>query len=223
MIGREPMMTLSSNSRDESSLADTVKPYASHFFACTGPAAWPARIEEGDGLLGRMARDVRAAGENLPCPPKLTATDEPSRGSGLDLLAFPIGVRYHDVDETSWPIVLDDAVNRRRGPSAIPHTRLEGTHVFVCTHGLRDDRCGRCGPAIVSALRLACRDVELDDVSVRATSHVGGHKFAGNVLIYPDGVWYGHVRPEDASRIAIEHIRDRTVIAELLRGRMQPA
>lgn len=217
------MMKLSSNSRDESSLADTVKPYASHFFACTGPAAWPARIEEGGGLLGRMARDVRAAGEDLPCPPKLTATDEPSHGTGLDLLAFPIGVRYHDVDETSWPIVLDDALHGHREPSAVPHTRLEGTHVFVCTHGSRDDRCGRCGPAIVTALRDACRDAEIGDVSVRATSHVGGHKFAGNVLIYPDGVWYGHVRPEDASRIAIEHIRNRIVIAELLRGRMQPA
>jgi (2Fe-2S) ferredoxin len=223
MIGRERMKTLGSNSRDELSLADTVKPYASHFFACTGSAAWPARIEEGGDLLGRMARDVRAAGENLPCPPKLTATDEPSYGGGFDLLAFPLGVRYHDVDETSWPIVLDDAVNGRRGPSAIPHTRLNGTHVFVCTHGARDDRCGQCGPAIVSALRRACRHAELDDVSVRATSHVGGHKFAGNVLIYPDGVWYGHVRPEDASRIAVGHIRDRTVIAELLRGRMQSA
>ncbi|MCK5440166.1 MAG: sucrase ferredoxin [Gemmatimonadetes bacterium] len=216
-------MTLSSNSRGESSLADTVKPYSSHFFACTGSVAWPARIEEAGGLLGRMALDVRAAGENLDCPPKLTATDEPSHGNGFDLLAFPIGVRYHDVDETSWPMILDDAVNKHRGPSAVPHTLLEGTHVFVCTHGSRDDRCGQCGPAIVSALRRACRDAELDDVSVRATSHVGGHKFAGNVLIYPDGVWYGHVRPEDASRIAIEHIRDRTVIAELLRGRIQPA
>lgn len=223
MIGRELMMTSGSNSHDELSLADTVKPYASHFFACTGPIAWPARIEEGGGLLGRMAREARAAGECLDCAPKLTATDEPSGGSGLDLLAFPIGVRYHAVDETSWPIILDDAVNGRRGPSAVPHTALSGTHVFVCTHGSRDDRCGRCGPPIVSALRRACQDADLDDVTVRATSHVGGHKFAGNVLIYPDGVWYGYVRPEHASRIAIEHVRDRNVIAELLRGRMQSA
>jgi (2Fe-2S) ferredoxin len=214
-------MTLGPNSRDELSLADTVKPYASHFFACTGPVAWPARIEEGVGLLGRMARDVRTVGEKLDCPPKLTATDEPSDGTGLDLLAFPIGVRYHDVDETTWPMILDDAVKGHPGPSAVDHTDLDGTHVFVCTHGSRDDRCGRCGPAIVAALRRACQEGDLDDVSVRATSHVGGHKFAGNVLIYPDGVWYGHVRPEDASRIAIEHIRDRNVIAELLRGRMQ--
>lgn len=221
MIGRERMTTSSQNSRDDLSLADSVKPYASHFFACTGSAAWPARIEEAEGLLGRMARDVRAAGEKLSSPPKLTATDEPSGGSGLDVLAFPVGVRYHAVDDDAWRIILDDAVKGRRGPSAISHTELGGTHVFVCTHGARDVRCGECGPTIVSALRSACRDAKLDDVSVRATSHVGGHKFAGNVLIYPDGVWYGHVRPKDASRIVTEHIRDGNLIAELLRGRMR--
>ncbi len=80
MIGRERMMTLNSKSRCESSLADTVKPYGSHVFAWTGSVTWPARIEEGGGLLGRMARDVRETSGMLHCPPKLTATDEPSTG-----------------------------------------------------------------------------------------------------------------------------------------------
>jgi hypothetical protein len=38
-----------------------------------------------------------------------------------------------------------------------------------------------------------------DAVGIRAwdCSHVGGDRFAGNVVVFPYGVFYGHVRPED--------------------------
>jgi (2Fe-2S) ferredoxin len=60
----------------------------------------------------------------------------------------------------------------------------------------------------------------LTDVNVRATSHVGGHKYAGNVIIYPAGVWYGYVRPEDADRLAREHLGEGRILADLHRGSM---
>ena len=33
-------------------------------------------------------------------------------------------------------------------------------------------------------------------MSVHACSHITGHKYAGNVLVYPEGDWYGYVTPE---------------------------
>ena len=92
--------------------------------------------------------------------------------------------------------------------------RVDEPQYFVCTNGQRDLCCARFGrPAYV---RL--REV----VGVRAwqTSHLGGHRFAPNVLTLPQGVLYGRVRPEDvprfvadveAGRLARDHVRGRSV------------
>lgn len=53
------------------------------------------------------------------------------------------------------------------------------------------------------------------------TTHVGGHRFAPNVLALPQGVLYGRVRPEDvprfvedvqAGRLARDHVRGRSAL-----------
>ncbi len=209
--------------RGEWPLSGTVKPYGRHVLVCTGARSWPARIEEAEGLLGRMARDVRALRETSATPPKLTASDESSMGPGADLLVFPESVRYHGVDEATWPGVLADHVIGGEVSTAAPSTPLTGVHVFVCVHAARDERCGRCGPPVIAALREACAAEGMADATVRATSHVGGHKYAGNVLIYPSGAWYGYVRPADARRIVRDHIREGRIVEELCRGRMEPA
>lgn len=201
-------------------LADTVKPYHRHAFVCTGSTGWPARIEEADGLLGRMAADVRARRDAGGEIPKLTATDEATAGPGFDLLVFPEAVRYRNVDGGTWPRILAEHLEQGRVSDATEREPLEGTHVFVCVHAARDERCGRCGPPLLEALERAIRTEGLVDVVVRATSHVGGHKYAANVLVYPDGVWYGYARPEDAARIAREHLAGGRVVEGIHRGGM---
>lgn len=202
-------------------LHDTVKPHHRHWLACTGTTVWPARIEEADGLLGRMATDVRERRGGPPPVSKLTATDEPSEGAGLDLLVFPDAVRYREVDETRWEAILLEHVDGSALSEAAPREGVEGRWLFVCVHAERDDRCGDCGPPLVEALRSAVADYGLSDVRVRATSHVGGHKYAGNVIVHPGGHWYGYVRPADAPRIVREHLVEGRVIEELHRGSME--
>lgn len=68
---------------------------------------------------------------------------------------------------------------------------------------------------------------------VALVSHIGGHKWAGNVIIYfppqyPDGVspspfagkgiWYGRVEPKHVEGIVSETIKGGKVIKELFRG-----
>lgn len=63
--------------------------------------------------------------------------------------------------------------------------RITGCHVFVCAHASRDARCGSCGPPLVLAFQAVVQAKGLEKtVHVRACSHVGGHAFAGNVIIY---------------------------------------
>jgi len=206
--------------RGEWPLAGSVKPYHRHAFACTGRTGWPARLEEEEGLLGTMARDVRALRDADGPIPKLTATDEPSSGPGIDLLVFPEAVRYLGVDATRWRAVLESHLLGGEPAPGVERAPLPGRHVFVCMHAARDERCGRCGPPLRAALSDAVAEAGLADVAVRATSHVGGHKYAGNLLVYPEGVWYGYARPEDARRIVREHLVEGRILEDLHRGSM---
>lgn len=207
--------------RGEWPLAGTVKPYHRHFLVCTGERGWSPRLEEADGALGRMARAVRARRDADGPIPKLTATDEPTTGAGFDLLVFPDRIRYRSVDAAGWAAIERDHVVGGTPSDDVPWDPLPGHWVFVCVHEERDERCGRCGPPLLEALGRAVDDEGLSDVTVRATSHVGGHKYAGNVIVYPEGVWYGYVRPEDARRIARDHLRGGRILEDLHRGSMR--
>ena len=84
--------------------------------------------------------------------------------------------------------VDDVLVNDKQWASGVPEA-FTGSHVFVCVHASRDRRCGVCGPALVQKLD---EEVELrglkERVFVSACSHIGGHKYAGNLIIYQPGV-----------------------------------
>lgn len=84
---------------------------------------------------------------------------------------------------------LDDVlVNDKPWASGVPEV-FTGSHVFVCVHGSRDRRCGVCGPILVQKFdeEIGLRGLK-DQVYVSPCSHVGGHKYAGNLIIYQPGV-----------------------------------
>ncbi|KAI6004397.1 Sucrase/ferredoxin-like-domain-containing protein [Pisolithus orientalis] len=92
------------------------------------------------------------------------------------------------------------------GGAGVPMS--DGIHVYVCTHMARDCRCGNTGSAVARALREELhrrRNLDHQDPSARVrlaeTAHVGGHKYAGNMLVYPHGEWLGLVQPEDVPDI----------------------
>jgi hypothetical protein len=65
--------------------------------------------------------------------------------------------------------------------------RLEEPRYFVCTNGQRDLCCARFGLPTYAALR------ERVGPRVWQVTHLGGHRFAPNVLVLPQGVLYGRV------------------------------
>lgn len=155
-------------------------------------------------------------------------------------------------------------------PQDTVHDISQEIRVLVCGHEIRDKRCGILGPVVADALTDALHkqgyttngndgDGNLlagirngrgdgeKNASVGLISHIGGHKFAGNVIIYlpahhplsekvnevreksSDGnersgertgisVWYGRVKPEHADGIVRQTIEDGIVVEELLRG-----
>jgi len=103
-------------------------------------------------------------------------------------------------------------------------------HIYVCCHAERDVRCGVIGELLISRLRkyIASPPVDLveilqgKEVEVFGCSHVGGHKYAGNMVMYrPDwkqGVWYGRVLLDDLDAIVRETILGGKIIEKHWRG-----
>jgi len=101
------------------------------------------------------------------------------------------------LEESNVDGFFDDViVSGKEWSSGGEQNVLKGSHIFVCAHGSRDVRCGVCGPVLMDKLN---EEIELrgfkDQISVVACSHVGGHKYAGNVIVFspgPDGKITGH-------------------------------
>jgi hypothetical protein len=83
---------------------------------------------------------------------------------------------------------------------------------LVCTHGGRDACCAVLGRPLLAVL------ADRDDVDVWECSHVGGHRFSGNLLALPTGLLYGRVGPDTAGPVADAEVAGRMAL-DLLRGR----
>jgi len=93
--------------------------------------------------------------------------------------------------------------------------------IFCCAHVKRDMRCGYCGSKLADLIEeeIAKRGLK-EKVMAARVSHVGGHAYAGNVLAYPIGTWYGYMRPADVPRLFDEHISSGKILADKLRGKV---
>jgi hypothetical protein len=86
------------------------------------------------------------------------------------------------------------------------------TLFLVCTDGKHDYCCAKFGLPIFKAMR------EVAGNAVWQASHVGGDRFAANVVCFPHGVFYGHVRPEDIQPL-MEKYREGNIYLPKYRGR----
>jgi hypothetical protein len=83
---------------------------------------------------------------------------------------------------------------------------------LVCTHAKRSACCARFGAPLAQA--LAGRHPG----QVWESTHVGGHRFAANLVILPHGLYYGPVGVDVAGR-AIDAYQRGAVAVERYRGR----
>jgi hypothetical protein len=84
---------------------------------------------------------------------------------------------------------------------------------LVCTHGKHDRCCAKFGRPLYDAVHE-----QVDDGWAWQSSHIGGDRFAGNLVVLDDGVYYGRVEPSDAWPV-VEAALDRCVHLPLYRGR----
>jgi len=95
-------------------------------------------------------------------------------------------------------------------PDALPLAASPPVYL-VCTHGTHDLCCAVAGRPVAAALAEECPD------RVWECSHVGGDRFAANVLVLPTGQLYGRVTDPAELLAATEAGR---VLPARLRGRI---
>ncbi|XP_068657770.1 uncharacterized protein [Aristolochia californica] len=217
---------------NESHLPGTVDQYDCHLFLCYKNAeSWPARAEGHDAdLLPRfLSAALKSRKVDIPRKIKFTICEERdgTHFSNGDVLIFPDMIRYRSLAHADVDNFVEDVLVRGKwvpGNSEV----LSGSHVFVCAHGSKDKRCGVCGPVLVKNFEEEIERRGLKDrVFVNPCSHVGGHKYAGNVIVFsPDpegkfiGHWYGYVTPEDVPLLLDQHIEKGEIVDRLWRGQM---
>jgi hypothetical protein len=119
-----------------------------------------------------------------------------SRESHASLYSFEID-RLEDLTASRFGIGME----RRKRPLFL-----------VCTHGIHDRCCAKLGNALYDAMS------EIGGEDVWQVSHVGGCRFAPNVVCLPDGVVYGRVPVGDCARVINSH-RSGRIECDRLRGR----
>jgi (2Fe-2S) ferredoxin len=83
---------------------------------------------------------------------------------------------------------------------------------LVCTHGRHDACCAERGRPLAAAM------AQVAPSHTWEVSHIGGDRFAANVLVLPHGLYYGRLEPRDAAGFVDAHLAGRLDV-EHLRGR----
>ena len=78
-----------------------------------------------------------------------------------------------------------------------------GPLLLVCTNGRHDPCCAEFGRPVATALDATFGD------RVWEVSHIGGDRFAGNLVVLPHGLYFGGLDGDRAVAVAMSHAKGR--------------
>ena len=84
--------------------------------------------------------------------------------------------------------------------------------LLVCTHGRHDACCAERGRPLAAALARLAPD------PVWECSHLGGDRFAGNLMVLPEGLGFGWVEPSHGPAL-LDGLSQGLLDLDLMRGR----
>jgi hypothetical protein len=113
--------------------------------------------------------------------------------------------RHDDLLEYDFASALLDG-----GTPGVP---VEHPVFIVCTHGKRDRCCAKYGRPLYDGLKG-----KIDPDWVWQSTHVGGDRFAGNVVVLPEGLYFGRVGEADLDPL-LDSYFDGRIYLDLYRGR----
>jgi hypothetical protein len=179
-------------------------------------SAWGTRAFQESQLTRAVKTHLRKALQLVPRSRLLFIKQERASGNQLNLFT----VRSTETDASiarvkliGYEQLLDvNLAGMLAGEQAASVELWERPLFLVCTHGRRDKCCAKFGYALYKSLRIDAGN------DVWQSSHVGGDRFAANLICFPHGLFYAHVTPDDGRRIITEY-NQQTVSLNNYRGR----
>jgi hypothetical protein len=111
--------------------------------------------------------------------------------------------------------ILDlDLESLRAGESGA--TTVSAPIYLICTHGRHDICCADKGRPFYRAMS------EIQPDRAWEVSHIGGDRFAGNLLVLPRGDYFGRLEPEDADPLVADYEAGRLNLARHRGRSIQP-
>ncbi|MBZ5495348.1 MAG: methyltransferase domain-containing protein [Acidobacteriia bacterium] len=95
-------------------------------------------------------------------------------------------------------------------------------HVFICDQ-VKPEGAPACtargAGAVIETLRreIAAQGM-IDEVQLTTCGSLGLCEHGPNLVVYPDGIWYGGVSPEDVPEIVRSHFKEGTPVERLMRS-----
>ncbi len=164
-----------------------------------------------DGLGNHLLLSSHAAGV------RVLLARRPDRSGTDDIRVFaayadPVAPWLESAAFTDIHEVLDlDLAALGRGES-LGLEPTDGSLFCVCTHGRHDACCAERGRPVAAALEAAHREETWE------VSHIGGDRFAANLVVLPHGLYYGRLDAAAALAVAGTHLSGGLDL-EHLRGR----
>ncbi len=144
---------------------------------------------------------IRRHGRSTPCDVTVFAAHADAGKPWLETACLDDPSQLLDVDLA--------ALGAGQSPGLEPHP---APLFLVCTHGRHDVCCAERGRPLAAALH------GVSPADTWEVSHIGGDRFAGNVLVLPHGLYYGRLSPAAAVTLSDRH-RQGHLDLEHLRGR----
>lgn len=180
------------------------------------PGSWGSDALSQSRMPAKVASELRARARSLGVRVVLIRRGARLSTGRRQCYLLRTGAResyaaHLSVDAVSHLLDIDLSPLRNGGevPGATP---LEAPVFLVCTHGRHDACCSIKGNQVS---RIACAQPGFDGWEC---SHIGGDRFAANLVCFPHGVYYGRVDTGDVldlmdsyreGRIDLEHYRGR--------------
>jgi hypothetical protein len=171
---------------------------------------WSSDALVGSGLSDQVKARLRELTTAEPRT-RLLLIRRPGRRHHPDLVSYIADSRQGR--ESLGRLELEHHEDLRRVDPWSAATRIEEPLFLACTHGKHDPCCARRGRPLFDAL-----SEQLDSESVWQCTHVGGDRFAGNLVCLPHGVYYGRVERDTVPMLVDEYLTGRISLAHY-RGR----
>ncbi|OKL61846.1 hypothetical protein UA08_02857 [Talaromyces atroroseus] len=206
------------NVETERKLYGKVKPFTTHVLVATGKSDWASHPDNERGTVIHALSEASSNERLRVNASNLVAHNDEGKDSdkATTVLLLPSFEYVDNVTTNSVPELVSRYIDNRHSSAPSPsNSQLVSRPcehdyvVLLCSHQRRDARCGISAPLIKKELERHLRPAGLyrdanderpGGVGIYFVSHVGGHKFSANVLVYRKKeeqlIWLARIRPE---------------------------